>query len=324
MSIEVLKPGALSTFQDLGRTGFQHSGVPVNGVMDERAHRIANWVVGNPPGEATLEMTLLGPSLRFECPAVIAICGAVLSATLDGVPLPIGEAAAVDAGAVLAFGRRTSGARAYLAVRGGFALAPVMGSVSTFVRGAYGGLEGRALRRGDRIGLRVTTAPAPATLREALPGFPARVLRGPEAPIRVVAGRHWSAFTAEAQRAFVARPYLVRAQSDRMGYRLEGEALPLARPLEIVSEPVSFGTVQVPPEGQPIVLMADCQTTGGYPKIGQVARVDLPRLAQRMPGETVRFAWVLLEEAQRLIAAQARVYEAMQEAVNDTVDRSEL
>ncbi len=321
MSVEVLKPGALSTFQDLGRTGFQHSGVPVNGVMDERAHRIANWAVGNPAGEATLELTLLGPSLKFEGRTVLAICGANLSPTLDGVPLAAGEATLVPAGAVLAFGRRVSGARAYLAVRGGFTLAPVMGSASTFVRGGYGGLDGRALRKGDRIGLRATVRGAPAP-RLALPRFPAGVLRGTDAPIRVVAGRHWCAFEARAQRAFVACPYVIQAQSDRMGFRLDGDALPLARAMEIESEAVSFGTVQVPSGGQPIVLMADCQTTGGYPKIAQVAHVDLPRLAQRMPGETVRFELVSLEQAQRLVAAQARVYEAMQEAVNDTVDRS--
>lgn len=322
MVIEVLRPGAQSTFQDLGRRGLQHSGIPVNGAMDQRAHRIANWAVGNPAHEATLEITLIGPTLKFGARTVIALCGADLSATIDGMPMPIDRASVVAAGSVLSFGRRVSGVRAYLAVRGGFSIEPVMGSASTYLRGGYGGLGGRALRAGDRIGLRLAgDARVPG---RAIPGFPAAVLRRPDAPIRVVAGRHWDAFDRAAQHHFFTRDYTIRTDSDRMGYRLDGPLLSVREPLEIVSEVVGFGTVQVPSDGRPIVLMADCQTTGGYPKIAEVAGVDLPRMAQRMPGESVRFESISLAQAHRLLDAQEQVYAAMREVVDGQDDRPEL
>jgi antagonist of KipI len=321
-TVDVLKPGALSTFQDLGRTGYQQLGVPANGVMDECAHRLANWLAGNPASEATLEITLKGPELRFRAPAIAALAGADLSPTLDGLPLSTGEAIAIPAGGVLAFGRAAQGVRAYLAVRGGFALPPVMGSASTFVRGGYGGLHGHALQAGDIIALRQaadTRSPLFTRLfapRRKAPALPAGVARSADAPLRVLAGREHAAFGADAQQLFASQGWRISPQSDRMGYRLQAGdksvALRLAQPLELLSEAVCFGTVQVPPDGQPIVLMADRQTTGGYPKIAQVASVDLPRLAQRAPGETVRFEWITLEAAQHLALLRARVFDAME------------
>ena len=312
MSIEVIKPGALSTFQDLGRNGYQQLGVPANGAMDERAHRLANALVGNIAANATLEITLMGPTLQFHVPAVIAVCGADLDATLDGAPVPMARAEPVAAGAVLAFGKRRSGLRAYLAVRGGFALLPVMGSCSTFVRGGYGGAAGKPLRKGDRIALRDGVA-AP-TAHADRPVFPADVLVAPDQPVRIVAGREWARFSDAARHALVSEPFRIGAQSDRMGYRLEGTPLALAAPAEMLSESVAFGTIQVPPDGQPIVLMADRQTTGGYPKIAHVCAVDLPRLAQKMPGEAVRFVLVDLQEAQRLAMLQDEAFDAMEMA----------
>ncbi|MGO4329302.1 biotin-dependent carboxyltransferase family protein [Cupriavidus sp. M-11] len=312
MSIEVIKPGALSTFQDLGRDGYQQLGVPANGAMDERAHRLANALAGNAAAEATLEITLMGPTLLFHEPAVIAVCGADLDATLDGAPVPLNRAVPVAAGAVLAFGKRRSGLRAYLAVHGGFALTPVMSSCSTFVRGGYGGAAGKPLRKGDHIALRGGVA---APVRDAgSPAFPADVLTAPDLPVRVVAGREWACFSDAARHALVSEPFRIGAQSDRMGYRLEGTPLALAAPAEMLSEAVAFGTIQVPPDGQPIVLMADRQTTGGYPKIAHVCAVDLPRLAQKMPSEAVRFALIDLREAQRLALLQDAIFEAMDTA----------
>lgn len=318
MSIEVIKPGALSTFQDLGRNGYQQLGVPANGAMDERAHRLANALAGNAAAQATLEITLMGPTLRFHVPAVIAVCGADLDATLDGAPMPMNRAVPVAAGAVLAFGKRRSGLRAYLAAQGGFALTPVMGSCSTFVRGGYGGAAGKPLRKGERIALR---GGVPAPVRDAgspafpaLPALPADVLTAPDQPLRIVAGREWARFSDAARHALVSEPFRIGAQSDRMGYRLEGSPLALAAPAEMLSEAVAFGTIQVPPDGQPIVLMADRQTTGGYPKIAHVCAVDLPRLAQKMPGEAVRFALIDLREAQRLAMLQDAVFDAMDTA----------
>lgn len=314
MSIEVIKPGMLTTFQDLGRAGYQHLGVPVNGAMDERSHRLANLLAGNASTEATLEVTLMGPTLRWHAPATIVICGADLQPSLDDKPIPMCQPVPVAAGAVLAFGRRRSGVRAYLAVHGGFGLTRVMGSASTYVRGGYGGLRGEPLRRGDVIALNGASLTLPRTGKGAraavLPVLPPAVLGAPDAPLRAMAGREWAMFSAKAQRTLVGEPFRIDPQSDRMGYRLAGPALQLGAAREMISEAVGFGTVQVPPDGQPIVLMADRQTTGGYPRIAHVCAVDLPRLAQRMPGETVRFQLIDLAEAQRLMLLQEAAFAA--------------
>jgi biotin-dependent carboxylase-like uncharacterized protein len=335
MTIEVVKPGALSTLQDLGRSGFQHLGVPVGGVMDERAHRVANLLAGNPEGEATLEITLMGPSLRFTEAALIALAGADLSARLGGQPVPLETPILVRAGSQLEFGARIAGMRAYLAVHGGFVVATVMGSKSTYLRGGFGGFEGRALRKGDVLPLAAAgtgglPARLAARLRAGTPGFCA-IEDGPRVPdvlqaaapgpVRVIAGRQWQAFAAEARQLFLRREFRLGPQSDRMGFRLEGPRLCLREPLEMISEAVAFGTIQVPPDGNPIVLMADRQTTGGYPKIASVASVDLPALAQRMPHEGLRFTMIALQRAQELYLAReaaiaefaARCHDAMRE-----------
>lgn len=310
MSIEVLKPGAFSTFQDLGRWGTQQFGVPVSGPMDLVSHRIANRVLGNSAEEASLEITLLGPSFRFELDAVVAWCGADMSVTLDGVPVLKATATAVPAGGTLTFGRRVSGLRTYLALRGGFVLDRVLGSCSTHTRAGLGGYKGRPLRKGDQLqfnslaepdaghaGLPKRAAADSISVNAWLEAQPSA-----DAPIRLMPGREWSQFSDDARRALFDTSWRIGAQSERMGYRLEGPALLRTTRTDVLSEAVSFGAMQVPPDGQPIVLMADRQTTGGYPKIAQVASVDLPRLAQRAPGESVRFEPVTLDEAQRLLA----------------------
>ena len=314
--IDVLKPGLISSFQDLGRWGHQPLGVPVSGAMDEVSHRLANLAVGNDENDATLEVTMMGPTLRFEREAVLAWTGADLSPTLDGVPVPPFAATAVPAGATLQFGRRVAGLRAYVAVQGGYALAPVMGSASTYARAGFGGHEGRMLRKGDRIALKparaaATSMPLPSPLSEAL----RRRLEpaAPDAPIRVLRGREWVQFGAPAQQALLGQAWRIGAQSERMGYRLEGTALERAARGDILSEPVAFGTVQVPPDGQPIVLMAERQTSGGYPKIAQVASIELPRLAQRAPGEHIRFAMIEIDEAQALLLMREQTLQALRE-----------
>ncbi len=303
--IEVVKPGAQSQLQDLGRHGHQHLGVPVGGAMDELAHRVANRLVGNPPTEATLEIVLMGPTLRFTAAAQIALCGADLSATLDGVPLPLNRCVDVPAGAVLACGRRVNGLRSYLAVRGGFDVPAVMGSLSTFVRGGFGGFQGRALRKGDALALR--DAAAGSDLPPHDPGHNLLPHTGPDVPaepsvcrLRVLPGEHWDGFTAQAQADFTAQAYRISPQSDRMGYRLEGPALWRTKPGELISEAVAFGSIQVPPDGQPIVLMAERQSAGGYPKIAHVIAVDLPLLAQMAPQQALRFEMVTLAQAHAL------------------------
>lgn len=324
MSIEVIKPGPLSSLQDTGRVGWQRFGVITSGVMDEWAHRQASAAVGQSEAIASLEITLMGPSLRFESPALIALAGADLSARIGDTALPLGEPLWVAAGSRLDFGRRVFGCRAYLAVRGGFAVPAVMGSTSTYLRAGFGGHLGRALRQGDRLPTRVPAPDDPwwqaasrwpwlgegvralPRGRVAPPAHPGREAR----PVRLVRGQQWARFTAEAHARLTGEAFTVNLNSDRMGYRLDGPALTLHEPLEMISESVAFGTIQVPPDGQPIVLMADRQTTGGYPKIACVASVDLPLLAQRVPADAVRFEMIDLDAAQALDLARARADDA--------------
>jgi antagonist of KipI len=336
MTLTVLKPGALSQLQDLGRYGYQRFGVVAGGAMDEWAHRVANALVGNDENEATVEITLTGPTLRFDAPARVAIGGADLSPRVDGAGgthmLPHGRPVDIAAGSQLRFGARLAGARAYLAVAGGFDVPLLMGSRSTFVRGGYGGLEGRALRAGDVLQVRRPVVPAPpapvpidentASTRAALtmtvpPSaviVPAPLFAAVQA-IRIVAGRHWDAFTTQARRLLLQSEFRIGAQSDRMGYRLDGPVLDRVRPVELISEAVTFGTIQVPPDGKPIVLMADRQTAGGYPKIASVASVDLGVLAQMAAPETLRFSLVTLAEAQRLYQAREREYSQLRQVL---------
>ena len=323
MTIRVHKPGALSTLQDLGRYGYQRYGVIVDGAMDEWAHRVANSLVGNPESEATLEITLVGPSLEFDQSAVIAICGADLSPRVGDRDLPMDRPVRLRAGAVLEFGRRRSGCRAYLAVAGGYRVSPVMGSKSTYLRGGFGGLDGRALRRGDvlEIGeasgsllLPCATGDAPF-MAPASPWVARNGHDGGEGPIvRIVKGPQWPLFSERAQRELTACEFTMTPNSDRMGYRLEGAKLATREPIEMISEGVTFGTMQVPPDGNPIILMADFQTTGGYPKIAQAASVDLPVLAQMMPGQTMHFEMISLDLAQQLYLSREREFEMIRES----------
>lgn len=313
MSIEVIRPGALSTLQDLGRIGYQRYGVSVGGAMDEWSHRIANRLVGNAESEATLELTLVGPSLKFTRPTLIAITGADLSPSIGGQAIPKSVPVLVGGGAQLDFGRRISGVRSYLAVRGGYDVPCVMGSKTTSLRGAFGGFEGRALRKGDVLPL--GTGDEGATPRRS------PILRDGQEPfsamgsgiqmagagndqevihLRVMPGRHWDRFNAEAREGFLKEEFRLSPQSDRMGFRLHGPKLLSAESGELLSEAVCFGAIQVPPSGDPIILMADRQTTGGYPMIAAVASVDLPALAQLMPQRAVRFTLITLAEAQSL------------------------
>lgn len=318
MKIEVLKPGAQTQAQDLGRYGYQGLGVPVSGVMDEWSHRLANLLAGNSGDEATLEIVLTGPSLRFEAATRIAICGADLSARLDGRRLRPDRAVDVPAGGVLEFGACEAGLRAYLAVRGGLAITPLMGSRSSYVRGGFGGFAGRALRKGDVLQAPdASSRPAPRGpgVRPILPSSVPREPRGQAVPLRVMPGEHWALFTPAAREALLQAEFRITAQSDRMGYRLEGPPLERSTPGELVSEAMSFGTIQVPNDGQPIVLMAERHGTGGYPKIAHVISVDLPRLAQLGPQQTLRFQAVTLETAQALYLQREQLLATLRDAL---------
>lgn len=300
----IQSPGLLSTLQDLGRVGRLWEGMPAAGAMDPFAFQVANILVGNERGAAALEVTLMGPTLQVLDDMTISVCGADLTARVDDAPLPLWRTVLLRAGQTLRFGRRVAGARAYLAVAGGFHAPNVLGSKSTFLRAGIGGLDGRALRAGDvleGIGtpdrfLRAGRALAPSAVPDySLP-----------ATVRIVPGPHDEAFTPAALATFLTSEYTLSAQSDRMGYRLSGPPL-ACRPERqgvLLSEAVPWGGVQVPPDGQPILLMVDRQTTGGYPLIAVVVSADHPALAQLAPGDTVSFRPVSLEEAQGAAVAQ--------------------
>ena len=286
MTLDVLAPGLLTTVQDLGRTGWRHVGVGCAGALDPDAHRLANLLVGNPADAATLEITLAGPRLRFNRAARIAVCGAVIDVHCDGIALATARPIDVPAGSTLALGACRHGTRAWLAVAGGFDVPRVLGSRSTDLRGGFGGFEGRALRAGDILPVGHADVADVAAPRMA-PWWIDDVDDTPaEAPIRVLPG---DAATVRAD-ALSATAWRVGAASDRQGLRLEGAALSPRATGERVSAPVAPGVVQLPPDGQPIVLLADAQTHGGYPRIAHVIRADLPRLAQVRPGQPVRFA----------------------------------
>jgi len=302
--ITVLRPGLLTTIQDAGRWGYQHLGVSVSGPMDPFAHRFANSLLGNAPDAATLEATILGPELRFEHRARIAIAGGDLQPTLDSTQLSTGDVVQCAGGSVLRFGDRRSGARAYVAVDGGIAVPRVLGSRSTHVTSGLGGMDGRALRSGDRIAL--GPSPSPSSSRSSLRhgSYGAgdallRVMRGPQAD-----DFHPSALDVLQRTRFTISP-----QSDRMGYRLRGGTLPtLPASGEMTSGATVLGAVQVPPSGQPILLMADRQTTGGYPQIAVVITADLPLAAQLAPGDTVRFELCRRSDAIAALTEQERVF----------------
>jgi antagonist of KipI len=305
----VVDPGLLTTVQDRGRPGYQRVGIPPSGPMDRGAFVLANRLVGNPDDAAGLELTLRGPRLEVRRATVLAVTGAEMGLTVNGRAAPAWTAVAVEPGDVVAFRMATGGCRAYLAFAGGLDLPPALGSCSTYLRGRLGGVEGRALQKGDTLPLgppRPPLAPRPGrTVPPARrPSYPAEV------DCRVVLGPQDDRFTAAGVRALLDGPYEVTPQADRMGYRLKGAVIEHARGHDIVSDGIPLGGIQVPGEGQPIVLLVDRQTTGGYTKIATVIGPDIARIAQTRPGQRVRFRQVTVAEAHLALAEEARRLDA--------------
>jgi len=294
-SITVLQPGLFTTIQDAGRWGHQDRGVPVAGPMDRRSYRLANALVGNPPDAAALEATLLGPALRMEQPVRVAITGADLSASIDGTALAVDAVRACGAGSVLRFGERRRGARAYIAFDGGIDVPPVLGSRATHVVCGLGGVEGRALKAGDR--LRLGQAHPGGRTR----GFsPLRIEGG--ARLRVMRGPQDEYFDQSAFDLLQRTRFTIEPQSNRMGYRLTAaDRIPNPESRipagAMISDATFMGGLQVPPSGEPILLMADRQTTGGYPQIATVVTADLPLAGQLAPGDWVQFTLCTRDEA---------------------------
>jgi antagonist of KipI len=302
MSVRILRPGLLTTLQDHGRHGYQRVGLCPGGAMDPVALSLANALVGNDVNEAALEMTVIGPELEFEKDTLVAVCGAEFQGGF-----PHNRPVLAPAGTRFNVGRAVRGARAYLAVGGGFAIEPVLGSRSTYLPGHFGGVEGRALKHGDVLALRDPAASARfASLKKTRDGtvkWSAPPLTLPDREpvlVHVVEGQHFASFDGNSQRAFFDTVWRIAPDSNRMGFRLSGP--PLGRPHadEILSGPTCLGSVQVPPSGVPIALMADHQTTGGYPRIAEIASADVARLAQLAPGGKVHFAKCSLEIAVEL------------------------
>jgi antagonist of KipI len=292
MSLRVLRPGLLTTLQDHGRHGLQHVGLCPGGAMDPVALALANALVGNARDEAALEITVIGPELAFEEDTLVAVCGAEFKGSF-----PHNRPVLAPAGSRFNVGRAVRGARAYVAVAGGFAVEPVLGSRSTYLPGGFGGLQGRALRQGDVLPLRDPAAAKRfSKLKKTKDGtvkWSAPPLTLPDREpilIHVLEGQHYASFDSSAQRAFLDAVWRIAPESNRMGFRLAGPALVRARADEILSGPTALGSVQVPANGAPIALMADHQTTGGYPRIAEIVSADVPRLAQLAPGGTVHFA----------------------------------
>jgi antagonist of KipI len=297
-SLKVIRPGMLTTVQDLGRWGHQDAGVPVAGPMDTYSHRRANRLAGNPDSAAALEVTLLGPELEPDSDIVCAVAGAQFALTVNGAPVDADRAFVAPAGARVRFGARRSGTRATLAVRGGFDVPPTLGSCATSLVSRMGPFGGRPLAAGDV--LPIGAAGPAANLRAG------RAMRMPAggARLRVLLGPHDAMFTPEAVETLLGSRFTITPQSNRMGYRLEGPAVRHTGPADILSDATPVGSLQVPASGQPILLMADRQTTGGYPKIATVISADLPLAGQLAPGDWIQFTGCTRAAAVDALAAQ--------------------
>jgi biotin-dependent carboxylase-like uncharacterized protein len=293
--IRVVKPGFFTTVQDLGRRGYAHLGLSAAGAADALSLRVANLLVGNDETAAALEMTLLGGTFEFEADAVVAVTGAQAECVVSNPEsgrrrAPLWEAFEIARGERLAIGATTSGARVYLAVAGGLAVQQVLGSASTLLAARMGGVDGRALREGDVLCMGERLG-SPGRLREsALDG-----IYGDE--IRVTRGPQFDWFRADDVARFLNGAYEVTEYANRNGLRLSGEAIAPVKSQQLLTEGVSLGAVQVPADGQPIILFVDQQTTGGYPKIANVIAADMHRVGQLKPHDIVRFREVTIAEA---------------------------
>ena len=310
-TLEIVSPGMLTSVQDLGRRGYQRFGIPVSGAMDTPALRVANILVGNRESAAGLEATVMGPTLRFLVDTTIALAGADLGASLDGVSIPVWQSIPVPAGSALSFQGPKDGIRGYIAVAGGIDVPVLMGSRSSYLKGAFGGFEGRALAAGDVL----KTLPSRIATGKNLPFELTPAEYGHNHLLRVVLGPQDDVFLPEAIETFTSSEYDIGAQSDRMGYRLEGPSLKHTNGADIISDATTLGSVQVPGDGNPIVLLADRGTTGGYTKIATVIGPDLSFLVQAMPGDKVRFSPVTFDEARSILLEQESFISDVKKAV---------
>ncbi len=303
-SIIIQSAGMLTTVQDKGRFGYQRFGMPVSGAMDIFSYRLANLLVGNDCDKACLEATITGPEIIFTAPAAIAICGADMSPEKNGTPLRLNRTIEVESGDRLSFGSLKNGCRSYIAFSGGIDVPRIMGSRSTYLMAGTGGFEGRALRSGDELPL------GKSTHRKRIMEIPGDMLPvyKTSQEIRICPGPEISRFGLEGIQQLLTTEYLVTGQSDRMGYRLSGNSIKhRSSNADIISAGISAGTIQIPGDGQPVILMADRQPTGGYSRIANVISADLILVAQMIPGDHMRFSEISIKEAQALYIARRKM-----------------
>ncbi len=282
--LTVLDGGVFTTIQDLGRTGFRKYGVPVSGVMDSKSFDLANWLVSNKKNTPVLELTMIGGMYRFDSSVNIAITGAQMNPKINGIEVEMNKSISIEAGDELELGFTKRGCRAYLAVQGKLNIDKIMNSYSTFTIGKFGGLEGRTLAKGDELNwenedelLEVREAP-----KDQIPYFSSKI------SVRIMKGLEWDWVEESVQQQFLNSKFEISSKSNRMGIRLEGESLKV-KDRQMVSSPVIPGIIQLPSNGNPIILMQDGQTIGGYPRIAKVLNEELWRLGQLKPGDRIGF-----------------------------------
>ena len=315
MGIIVEDGGVLTTVQDEGRFGYQQYGVSPAGPMDTRSFYLANILAGNPRGEAALEITFMGPRMRFDQDIGIAITGGDLSPMVQGKAVPMYQAIKIKAGEILSFGGMKNGCRGYIAFAGGLDVPVVMGSRSTLLRNNLGGMKGRKLLQGDEISFLAPKADLPfMEIRNIYhEKFPEK-----EVVLRVVLGPQEDAFTEQGVKNFFWHSGVISNEFDRMGCRIECDPIEHRGDGNINTDGISFGSIQIPTNGKPIIMLADRQSTGGYAKIGTVVSVDLPLLAQSMPGKRIRFVQVSLDLAQDLYIRQLNRLKELEEKFGNT------
>lgn len=315
MSIVVLQQGIMDTIQDKGRYGFQHLGINPGGVMDRIAMAVANSLTGNPVDEALLELHFPAGKYLFEAPALIALAGADFGATVNSQAVPLHKPLYVPAGATLAFEKLRTGARCYLAVRHGFSLTPWLGSCSTHLKVAQGGFKGRALRKGDKLPVNKSLQPVSDRQPEIFPWTAGTDhLYNKKDSIRILPGACWDMLDAPSQQQLITGSFRIGAHSDRMGFRLSGARLHTTRKEEQLSAGICKGAIQLLPDGQLIILMADHQTTGGYPVAAHVITADMPALAQYQPGQSLQFSITGMEAAEEALWQQEKAIRYLQHA----------
>jgi antagonist of KipI len=310
MSLTIIKPGLLDTIQDLGRTGYGRLGINAGGVMDRYAAQVANMLVGNDTGEAVIEIHFPGAQFLFEQNALISVTGADFTGTLNDEQIPLWHPLVVRKNAVLHFPKLQSGSRCYLAVHGGFCVNKWLNSYSTHLKAGAGGFKGRRLEKGDELSFKESCIYFAGLLK---PGKEFEVLKWQvdtgntykhPNEISIIKGNEWEQLTAQSKQQLMEDNFIIHPFSDRMGYQLKGIDLVREHNTELVSSGVSFGTIQLLPNGQLIVLMADHQTTGGYPRVGHVISAHLPKLAQLRPSDCIHFKMIDIETAENELIAQ--------------------